>query len=135
MRRVHRSTSTFSKRRSSFATKLLHAVAGVPDPSHLVPIPTTRTRFVHLELPTSDWMRALPLNDSWMLHPTADLDRKDHGPLGAYDGTMGGPVRPSRRVQRSGITTPRSDSSERWRRRTTTGRVARLTKVLCSPMI
>eukprot|EP01051_Picozoa_sp_SAG22_P010739 SAG22_NODE_983_length_6163_cov_8.370053_2_plen_409_part_00 len=45
--------------------------------------------FVKRELLTETWMRALSLNDSSLLHPSANSDRKDHGPLGAYDGWPG----------------------------------------------
>ena len=41
------------------------------------------------ELLTETWMRALSLSDSSLLHPSANSDRKDHGPLGAYDGWPG----------------------------------------------
>ena len=34
-------------------------------------------------------MRDLSLSDSSLLHPTANLDRKGHGPLGAHDGWPG----------------------------------------------
>ena len=47
------------------------------------------TGFVQRELLTDGWMRALSLNDSSLLHPSANSDRKDHGPLGAYDGWPG----------------------------------------------
>jgi hypothetical protein len=47
------------------------------------------TSFVKRELLTEHWMRALSLNDSSLLHPSANSDRKDHGPLGAYDGWPG----------------------------------------------
>ena len=45
--------------------------------------------FVRRELLTTNWMRALSLQDSSLLHPSANSDRKDHGPLGAYDGWPG----------------------------------------------
>jgi hypothetical protein len=45
--------------------------------------------FVRRELLTDHWMRALSLNDSSLMHPSANSDRKDHGPLGAYDGWLG----------------------------------------------
>ena len=45
--------------------------------------------FVRRELLTENWMRALSLSDSSLLHPSANSDRKDHGPLGAYDGWLG----------------------------------------------
>ena len=38
--------------------------------------------FVKRELLAGHWMRALSLNDSSLLHPSANSDRKDHGPLG-----------------------------------------------------
>ena len=47
------------------------------------------TGFVQRELLTDHWMRALSLNDSSLIHPSANSDRKDHGPLGAYDGWPG----------------------------------------------
>ena len=45
--------------------------------------------FVSRELLTKNWMRALSLKDISLLHPSANSDRKDHGPLGAYDGWPG----------------------------------------------
>jgi len=39
--------------------------------------------FVQRELLTEHWMRALSLEDKSLLHPSANSDRKDHGPLGA----------------------------------------------------
>lgn len=54
--------------------------------------PTQRVEmlgFVKRELLTEHWMRALSLSDVSLLHPSANSDRKDHGPLGAYDGWPG----------------------------------------------
>jgi len=45
--------------------------------------------FVKRELLTQNWMRALSLKDISLLHPSVNSDRKDHGPLGAYDGWPG----------------------------------------------
>lgn len=39
--------------------------------------------FVKRELLTEHWMRALSLNDSSLLHPSANSDRKDHGESGS----------------------------------------------------
>ena len=45
--------------------------------------------FVKRELLTRHWMRALSRNDTSLLHPSTNSDRKDHGPFGAYDGWLG----------------------------------------------
>ena len=45
--------------------------------------------FVQRELLTEHWMRALSLDDESLRHPSANSNRKDHGPLGAYDGWPG----------------------------------------------
>ena len=45
--------------------------------------------FMRRELQTPHWMRALSLQDLSLRTPSANSNRKDHGPLGAYDGWLG----------------------------------------------